>query len=251
MIGSIAFDQAGRLLVMEIDTAGILDPAAAGPGLPAPGAIVDQRDGTRTALASAGLEFPLGIAVARDGSGVHVQLRSHPGHRARPGHQRPDRPGLRPESGRPAGRQSGRLSAGGLGRWHLHVRRRRLLRIDGRHPPQSAGGGPRVESGRARVLAGGLRRRHLQLRNVKPYGCRSSKVVRGLLAQVIHNRTCLASFLKPASCPSILSMAFSYALSNAFNPFGRFFNVRLIAFCLVSLLSESKWSWARRNLSEY
>ncbi len=27
MIGSIAFDQAGRLLVMEIDTAGILDPA--------------------------------------------------------------------------------------------------------------------------------------------------------------------------------------------------------------------------------
>ena len=53
MIGSIAFDQAGRLLVMEIDTAGINDPSmglpaglgrssgsmptAAGPPWPAPG----------------------------------------------------------------------------------------------------------------------------------------------------------------------------------------------------------------------
>jgi hypothetical protein len=69
MIGSIAFDQAGRLLVMEIDTAGILDPAASGPGLPAPGAIIRiNADGSRTTLASAGLEFPLGIAVAADGS---------------------------------------------------------------------------------------------------------------------------------------------------------------------------------------
>jgi hypothetical protein len=69
MIGSIAFDQAGRLLVMEIDTAGILDPATAGPGLPAPGAIIRiNADGSRTTLASAGLEFPLGITVAKDGS---------------------------------------------------------------------------------------------------------------------------------------------------------------------------------------
>ena len=69
MIGSIAFDQAGRLLVMEIDTAGILDPATSGPGLPAPGAIIRiNADGSRTTLASAGLEFPLGITVAKDGS---------------------------------------------------------------------------------------------------------------------------------------------------------------------------------------
>src|ERR1022692_1256176 len=69
MIGSIAFDQAGRLLVMEIDTAGILDPASSGPGLPAPGAIIRiNADGSRTTLASAGLEFPLGITVAPDGS---------------------------------------------------------------------------------------------------------------------------------------------------------------------------------------
>ena len=66
MIGSIAFDQAGRLLVMEIDTAGILDPS---PGLPAPGAVIRiNADGSRTTLASAGLEFPLGITVAKDGS---------------------------------------------------------------------------------------------------------------------------------------------------------------------------------------
>ncbi len=66
MIGSIAFDQAGRLLVMEIDTAGLLDPSS---GFPASGAIIRiNADGSRTTLASAGLEFPLGITVARDGS---------------------------------------------------------------------------------------------------------------------------------------------------------------------------------------
>ncbi len=71
MIGSIAFDQAGRLLVMEIDTAGINDPTLApgGSGVPAPGAIIRiNADGSRTTLASAGLEFPLGITVAKDGS---------------------------------------------------------------------------------------------------------------------------------------------------------------------------------------
>jgi hypothetical protein len=65
MIGDIAFDQAGRLLVLEIDTAGLLDPSA----VPAPGAIIRiNADGSRTTLASNGLEFPLGMAVAKDGS---------------------------------------------------------------------------------------------------------------------------------------------------------------------------------------
>jgi hypothetical protein len=65
MIGDIAFDQAGRLLVLEIDTAGLLDPSP----MPAPGAIIRiNADGSRTTLASNGLEFPLGMAVAKDGS---------------------------------------------------------------------------------------------------------------------------------------------------------------------------------------
>jgi hypothetical protein len=67
MIGSIAFDQAGRLLVLEIDTAGIADPQTS--GLPASGAVIRiNHDGSRTTLASDGLIFPLGLAVARDGS---------------------------------------------------------------------------------------------------------------------------------------------------------------------------------------
>jgi hypothetical protein len=66
MIGGIAFDQAGRLLVLEIDTAGINDPST---GLPAPGALIRiNSDGSQTTLASNGLEFPLGLAVAKDGS---------------------------------------------------------------------------------------------------------------------------------------------------------------------------------------
>jgi hypothetical protein len=66
MVGDIAFDQAGRLLALTLDTAGLLDPST---GLPAPGAITRfNKDGTRTVLASAGLEFPTGMAVASDGS---------------------------------------------------------------------------------------------------------------------------------------------------------------------------------------
>jgi hypothetical protein len=65
MIGAIAFDQAGRLLVLEIDTAGLLDPSP----VPQPGAVIRiNADGSRTTLASAGLEFPLGMTVAKDGS---------------------------------------------------------------------------------------------------------------------------------------------------------------------------------------
>ncbi len=67
MIGDIAFDQAGRLLVLEMDQAGFADPMPG--GLPTPGALIRiNADGTRTTLASTGLEFPAGIAVARDGS---------------------------------------------------------------------------------------------------------------------------------------------------------------------------------------
>jgi sugar lactone lactonase YvrE len=66
MIGGIAFDHSGRLLVLEIDTAGIADPS---PGLPAPGAVIRiNKNKTRTTLAEAGLEYPLGLAVAKDGS---------------------------------------------------------------------------------------------------------------------------------------------------------------------------------------
>jgi NHL repeat len=66
MIGAIAFDQSGRLLVLEIDTAGINDPSK---GLPSPGALIRiNKNGTKSTLASKGLEFPLGMAVARDGT---------------------------------------------------------------------------------------------------------------------------------------------------------------------------------------
>jgi hypothetical protein len=66
MIGAIAFDHSGRLLVLEIDTAGINDPSK---GLPSPGAIIRiNKNGTKSTLASKGLEFPLGMAVAGDGA---------------------------------------------------------------------------------------------------------------------------------------------------------------------------------------
>jgi hypothetical protein len=66
MIGGIAFDHSGRLLVLEIDTAGIADPSQ---GLPAPGALIRiNKNKSRTTLAEAGLEYPLGVAVAKDGA---------------------------------------------------------------------------------------------------------------------------------------------------------------------------------------
>ncbi len=67
-ISDIAFDPAGRLLVLEIDQQGLLDPAAE-TGLPTPGAIIGvHRDGTQQLLASTGLEFPTGLAVTRHGT---------------------------------------------------------------------------------------------------------------------------------------------------------------------------------------
>jgi sugar lactone lactonase YvrE len=68
-IGDIAFDHWGHLLVLEIDTAGLNDPAAAGGGLPTPGAIIRvDHNGSQTTVASTGLEFPTGMAVAPNGA---------------------------------------------------------------------------------------------------------------------------------------------------------------------------------------
>jgi hypothetical protein len=66
MIGSLAFDHSGRLLVLEIDTKGLDDPSS---GLPAPGAIIRiNKNGSKTTVAEKGLEYPLGIAVAKSGA---------------------------------------------------------------------------------------------------------------------------------------------------------------------------------------
>jgi hypothetical protein len=68
-ISDIAFDHWGHLLVLEIDQAGLNDPAAATGGLPTPGAIIRVgHHGSQTMVASTGLEFPTGIAVAPDGT---------------------------------------------------------------------------------------------------------------------------------------------------------------------------------------
>ncbi len=69
-IGDIAFDHQGRLLVLEIDQAGIGDPAQEGGGLPTPGAIVrvDRHHHQQTIVASTGLLFPTGLAVSRSGA---------------------------------------------------------------------------------------------------------------------------------------------------------------------------------------
>jgi hypothetical protein len=67
-IGDLAFDHRGRLLVLEIDQAGINDPAVAGGGLPTPGAIIGiDRHHHQTVLASTGLESPTGMAIGRTG----------------------------------------------------------------------------------------------------------------------------------------------------------------------------------------
>ena len=54
------------------------------------------------------------------------------------------------------------LLAGGLRRRHLHLRRRRLLRLDRGHPSEPADRRHGGDARRRRLLAGRLRRRHLQ-----------------------------------------------------------------------------------------
>jgi hypothetical protein len=68
-IGDIVFDRAGRLLVLEIDRKGLNDPGLKGSGPPASGAIIRvSANGTQSMVASTGLEFSTGIAVAHDGT---------------------------------------------------------------------------------------------------------------------------------------------------------------------------------------
>ena len=67
-IADLAFDNHGRLLVLEIDQKGLSDPALQGSGPPSPGAIVRVgADRKHTVIASEGLEFPTGMAVTRSG----------------------------------------------------------------------------------------------------------------------------------------------------------------------------------------
>jgi hypothetical protein len=71
-VSDIAFDHFGRLLALEIDQAGLNDPATSTGGLPTPGAIVRVGwDGQETTVASTGLEFPTGLAVG-PGNVVYV-----------------------------------------------------------------------------------------------------------------------------------------------------------------------------------
>ena len=60
-ISAIAFDRGGRLLVLEINRAGLRDATAGGE-------LIRVAGGRRTVLASAGLSWPTGVAVAADGS---------------------------------------------------------------------------------------------------------------------------------------------------------------------------------------
>jgi sugar lactone lactonase YvrE len=67
-IADIAFDPTGRLLVLEIDQAGLLDPALE-KGLPTPGALIGvHKNGSKQVLATTGLEFPTGLAVSPHGT---------------------------------------------------------------------------------------------------------------------------------------------------------------------------------------
>jgi glucose/arabinose dehydrogenase len=82
-IADIAFDSSGHLLVLEMDTKGVGEQGFA-TGNPANGAIVEIGPGGRkTTVASAGLQYPTGIAVAPGGT-VYVTeygiSASTPGH---------------------------------------------------------------------------------------------------------------------------------------------------------------------------
>jgi hypothetical protein len=73
-IGDIAFDRSGRLLVLEIDHKGLNDPALKRGAPPASGEIIRVGAHRRqTVVASTGLEFATGIAVAPDGD-VYASL---------------------------------------------------------------------------------------------------------------------------------------------------------------------------------
>jgi glucose/arabinose dehydrogenase len=68
-IGDLAFDPSGHLYVLEIDTAGIADPALSGGGLPTHGALIQVGPhGTQSIVASTGLEFPTGLVIASEGT---------------------------------------------------------------------------------------------------------------------------------------------------------------------------------------
>jgi hypothetical protein len=60
-ISAIAFDRSGRLLVLEINRTGLRNNTA-------PGELIRIAGGRRSVLASAGLSWPTGVAVAADGS---------------------------------------------------------------------------------------------------------------------------------------------------------------------------------------
>ncbi len=91
-ISDVKFDPTGRLLVLEIDQAGLLDPAAE-EGLPTPGALIGvHRNGTKSTLLSTGLEFPTGLAVDPARAHLRVELRGAAGDRRSRRPQRRGRP---------------------------------------------------------------------------------------------------------------------------------------------------------------
>ena len=78
----------------------------------------------------------------------------------------PAPPAPPPVTGNPAG-TAARLLAGGLGRRHLHLRRRPVLRFDRLIAPAAARGRHHADGEPRRVLAGRLGRRHLRLRQCR------------------------------------------------------------------------------------
>jgi hypothetical protein len=73
-----------------------------------------------------------------------------------------------------------------------------------------------------------------------PRACRSSDMVNRLLAQVIQDRTCLASSLESAIWPSILSIASLYAWSYASDPVESVSNAVLMALGDLFPISEPR-----------